>query len=152
MLKPFMEMIAAIKNGNTGVVKKWSVADCTPEVISKMASNSVFVIPRSTVKADEIDDVRTFPSAEKNITVVATKMITFVLSLIESRSGELLISTLFFCFGASLSIWLFLINSNANRKKMIFAMCIAANSFQPDIVSPKSSVPTKPKMNIGPGA
>lgn len=89
ILKPFSEMIAAIKKGNTGLVKKWSVADWTPEVISNMANRNVFVTPKSIVKAFDMAVVNTFPRAEKKITVVATRMMTVELSFIDSKKGEL---------------------------------------------------------------
>lgn len=89
MLRPFKEMIAAIKKGNTGLVKKWSVADCTPDVISNIARSTVFVIPRSTVNAFEMAVVNTLPREEKKMTVVATRMMTVELSFIDSKKGEL---------------------------------------------------------------
>ena len=38
------------------------------------------------------------------------------------------------------------------KKNKILAIWIASNNFQPILISPKSSVPTKPMTNIGPGA
>ena len=88
MLRPFNEMIAAIKKGKIGFVKKWSVADWTPDVISNIASRKVFVIPKSTVNAFEMAVVSTLPRAEKKMTVVATRIMTVELSLMDSKNGE----------------------------------------------------------------
>ena len=52
-------------------------------------SRIVLVIPKSTVNTFEMAVVKTFPREEKKITVVATRIITVELSLIDSKKGEL---------------------------------------------------------------
>ncbi len=87
MLNPLKETIIAIKNGYITILEKWSVADCTPEVISKIVSAIVFEIPISTENVDVITLANTVPNAEKKMTVVATKIITVELSFKASRNG-----------------------------------------------------------------
>lgn len=84
------------------------MADWTPDVISNIAKRIVFVIPRSTVKADKIVEVRTLPREEKNMTVVATNTMTFVLSFSASNRGEL---ELFSCFLVEEFLFLYVFSS-----------------------------------------
>lgn len=116
-----------------------------------MANAIVFEIPISTVNADVKTFDSTVPREEKKITVVATRIMIVELSLIASRSG---IPFAFFgsCErGSSISLPRCR-KAIASKKNKIFAIWMAASNFHPEPTFPNSSVPTKPMMNIGPGA
>ena len=116
-----------------------------------MAKAIVFEIPISTVNAEVMTVDSTVPREEKKMTVVATRIMIVELSLIASRSG-----TPFTFFGScegGISISLPRCRKvTASKKNKIFAIWMAASNFHPEPTLPNSSVPTKPMMNIGPGA
>lgn len=88
ILNPFNEIMAAMSNGKMARSLKFTVAACTPDVISKIDKAIVCDVLASMVNTYSMLFDRTVPSAEKKITVVATRMMMFELSLIACNSGN----------------------------------------------------------------
>lgn len=121
MLIPFNEIMAAMRNGKMARSLKFTVAACTPDVISKIDKAIVCDVLASTVNKYSMLLDRTVPSAEKKITVVATSMMMFELSLIACKSGNSSVDV--FCF---FSCWLnsfsFVVKNSKITKKSMLAI------------------------------